>query len=367
MAHIGIDARLTYYRVGGISRYITALIAAYELHSPPHKLTILQSRKAEKPLSVRFSSASLWTPPHHRLERSALSIELWRHRLDLLHSPDFIAPHRGAKRHIITVHDLNFIHFPEYLTAESRHYYNGQIEASVARADHILANSQTTKDDLVAILDVPADNITVHLLAAEERFRPLSTAQTVDALRALELPDEYLLFVGTLEPRKNLAGLAKAYRDLKLELPDAPKLVVVGRLGWHYKQVLADVGALGMDEHILLRHAVSDEQLPAVYNRACAVVLPSFHEGFGLTALEAMACGAVPIVSQVGALHEIVGDVGALIDPQDHSTIATAIKRALTDSDWLAIQTRRALQRAAQFSWRKSARIVLDCYDSLLS
>lgn len=367
MAHIGIDARLTHYRVGGISRYITALLAAYEVHSPPHKLTILQSRKARKPLSTRFASAKLWTPPHHRLERSALSIELWRHRLDLLHSPDFIAPRRGARRHIITVHDLSFIHFPEYLTAESRHYYNGQIEASVGRADHILANSQTTKGDLVAILDVPADKITVHLLAADSRFQPLPNAQTAAALRALELPDEYLLFVGTLEPRKNLAGLAKAYRDLKLELPDAPKLVLVGRPGWHHEQVLADVGALGMDEHILLRHAVSDEQLPAVYNRACAVVLPSFHEGFGLTALEAMACGAVPIVSQVGALGEIVGDVGELVDPQDHSTIAAAMKRALTEGDWLAMQKQRALQRAAQFSWRESARIALDCYDSVLA
>lgn len=366
MAHIGIDARLTHYRVGGISRYITALIAAYETHSPPHKLTILQSRKARKTLSSRFASAKLWTPPHHPLERSALSLELWRYRFDLLHSPDFIAPRRGARRHIITVHDLSFIHFPEYLTAESRHYYNGQIEASVARADHILANSQTTKDDLVAILDVPADKITVHLLAADERFRPLSPAQTADTLRALELPDQYLLFVGTLEPRKNLVGLAKAYRDLKLELPDAPKLVVAGRLGWHYEQVLADVGALGMDEHMLLRHAVSDEQLPAVYNRACAIILPSFHEGFGLTALEAMACGAVPIVSQVGALQEIVGDVGALVDPHDHSTIASAMKRALSDSNWLVSQSQRALQRASQFSWRKSARIALDCYDALL-
>lgn len=366
MAHIGIDARLTHYRVGGISRYITALLAAYEAHSPPHKLTILQSRKARKPLSARFASAKLWTPPHHRLERSALSVELWRHRLDLLHSPDFIAPCRGARRHIITVHDLSFIHFPEHLTAESRHYYNGQIEASVARADHILADSQTTKDDLVAILDVPAEKITVHLLAADERFRQLSSVESAAALRALALPEEYLLFVGTLEPRKNLAGLAKAYRDLRLELPDAPKLALVGRLGWHYERALADVSALGLDEHILLRHAVSDAQLPAVYSRACAVVLPSFQEGFGLTALEAMACGAVPIVSQIGALQEIAGDVGALVDPHDHSTIAAAMKRALTDGDWLEMQKKRALQRAAQFSWRETARIALDCYDALL-
>ena len=295
-----------------------------------------------------------------------MSVELWRHKLDLLHSPDFIAPRRGAKRHIITVHDLSFIHFPEYLTPESRHYYNGQIEASVARADRILANSQATKDDLAAILDVPAEKITVHLLAADERFRPMPTAQTEAALKALELPDECLLFVGTIEPRKNLAGLAAAYRALRSQMPDAPKLVIVGRLGWHYQQAIADIRALGIDEHILLRHAVSDEQLPAVYNRACAVVLPSFHEGFGLTALEAMACGAVPLVSQVGALGEIVSDVGARFDPHDHDAIAAAMQRALTDSDWLREQSGKALERAAMFNWRDSARIVLDCYEAVL-
>ncbi len=367
MAHIGIDARLTHYRVGGISRYITSLLAAFEAHSPLHKLTILQSRKSRKPLSAKFASAKLWTPPHHLLERSALSVELWRHRLDLLHSPDFIAPCRGAKRHIITVHDLSFIHFPEYLTAESRGYYNGHIETSVEQADHILANSQATKEDLIAILDVPSDKITVHLLATEERFRPLPDEATTTALRALELPEEFLLFVGTLEPRKNLAGLAKAYRELRSQLPDAPKLVVAGRLGWHHQQVLADISALGMDQHILMRHAVSDQQLPALYNRASAVILPSFHEGFGLTALEAMACGAAPIVSCVPALQEIVGEVGILVDPHDHHNIADAMRRALTDSQWLATHQELALQRAAQFNWLESAQIVLDCYDALLS
>ena len=367
MAHIGIDARLTHYRVGGISRYITALLSAFETWSPPHKLTILQSRKARKPLSMRFASAKLWTPPHNALERSALTVELWRHGFDLLHSPDFIAPRRGGKRHIITVHDLSFIHFPEYLTAESRRYYNGQIEESVAQADHILANSQATKDELTTILDVPADKITVHLLAAEERFRPMPAAETESALRALELPGEFLLFVGTIEPRKNLFGLAKAYKSLLSQQPDAPKLVVAGRLGWHYQQVLADVSALGIDGHILLRHAVTDEQLPALYNRACAVVLPSFHEGFGLTALEAMACGAVPLVSRAPALTEVVGEVGAHFDPHDHDRIADSMQRALTDSAWLDSQSKAGVQRAAHFNWLESARIVLDCYDSVLA
>ena len=145
----------------------------------------MQSRKSQSRLSTRFGIASAWTPPHHRWERAALSLELARHRFDLLHSPDFIAPLRGGKRHVITVHDLSFIHYPEYITAASRHYYNGQIEASVRRADHILADSEATKSDLMDILAVPAESISVHMLGVDERFRPLSKACSETALRSL--------------------------------------------------------------------------------------------------------------------------------------------------------------------------------------
>ena len=245
MAHIGIDARLTHYRVGGTSRYITALISAFEKLDSSHDITLLQSRKASKSLSNCFLSAAIWTPPHHRLERAALSLELLRHRLDLLHSPDFIAPIRGGKRHIITVHDLSFIHFPEYFTADSRRYYNGQIAASVQHADHILAVSQATKRDLIDILDVPSEMITVQLHGVDQQFEPLAPSHSVKTIQALGLPQSYFLFVGTLEPRKNLVGLARAYRDLKLELPDAPKLVLAGRPGWHFEQLMDDLRAVG--------------------------------------------------------------------------------------------------------------------------
>ena len=367
MAHIGIDARLTHYRVGGISRYITALISALEALQAPHTFTLVQSRKARQRLSTQFRSASAWTPPHHAWERAALSLELARHRFDLLHSPDFIAPLRGGKRHVITVHDLSFIHYPEYITAESRHYYNGQIEASARRADHILADSEATKRDLMDILDVPAEAITVHMLGVDERFRPLPDACTEAALRSLDLPNSYFLFVGTLEPRKNLVGLAQAYRELKLDLPDAPKLVIAGRPGWHYDQLMTDLRAVGINADLIIKEAVADAQLPALYNRALALITPSFYEGFGLTALEAMACGTTPIVSRVASLPEIVGDVGLLIDPHDIGSITAALARVLTDSQWRERQEQAALRRAAGFRWSDTARVALDCYERALN
>ena len=367
MAHIGIDARLTHYRVGGISRYITALVRAFEELRPRHELRLLQSRKAHEPLSRRFACAPLWTPPHHALERLALSAELWRQRLDLLHSPDFIAPIRGARRHIITVHDLSFIHFPEYLTADSRRYYNGQIAASVARADHILAVSEATKRDLMDILDLPAEKISVQWHGVDEQFKPLKRERSQAVLRGLDLPAAYFLFVGTLEPRKNLLGLARAYRELKQELPDAPPLVMAGRPGWHYRQLMADLQALELGSRLIFKRDISDSQLPALYNHAVALLMPSFYEGFGLPALEAMACGSVPIVSAVSALPEIVGDVGELVDPHDSSAIAAAMQRALTDSDWRERQSAAGLARARRFRWSDTAQAVLASYDALLA
>ncbi len=367
MARIAIDVRLTHYRVGGTSRYITALVSAFEQLQLPHDLTLLQSRKSSERLSDCFGSSAVWTPPHHPLERASLSFELLRHRFDLLHSPDFIAPFRGGKRHVITVHDLSFIHFPEYFTAASRNYYNGQIAASVRRADHILAVSEATKRDLIDVLDVPAEMITVQLHGVDQQFKPLTPSNSVNTIQSLGLPQSYFLFVGTLEPRKNLVGLARAYRDLKLELADAPKLVIVGRPGWHFEQLMSDLSAVGIDKDLLIKHDVEDCQLPALYNHAIALITPSFYEGFGMPALEAMACGTIPIVSRVASLPEIVGDVGLLIDPHEISTISAALKRSLTDSLWREQQSAAALKRAAEFRWSDTARIVLDCYDKVLS
>lgn len=366
MARIGIDARLTHYRTGGISTYIKRILAALEQLRGRHDFTVFQSRKSKSVLAERFRLGKLWTPPHHPWERAALSLELLRHRLDLMHSPDFIAPWRGAKRHIITVHDLSFIHYPEYITAASRRYYNAQIEDSVKRSDHILADSQATKRDLMDILDVPAPKITVHLLGVDERFRPLPSEVSRPVIRALGLPDEYILFVGTIEPRKNLVGLARAYRDLLLEMADLPKLVIAGRLGWHTEELMADFADAGINRQVIFRHALADEQLPALYNHALALVMPSFYEGFGLPALEAMACGATPIVSRAASLPEIVGDVGLLFDPHDTAAIAQALKKALTDSAWRERQSQAGLERARMFSWRTTAGIVQKSYEAAL-
>jgi glycosyltransferase involved in cell wall biosynthesis len=361
---IGIDGRLTYYRTGGISTYIRRLVLALEALDPSNDYTVFHSRKASDRLGSRFRRGVLWTPSHHRLERFALSVELAPHRLDVYHSPDFIPPQYGGRRHIITVHDLNFLHYPQYLTDESRHYYNDQIAWAVRHADHILADSEASRQDMVSMLGVPAAKITVHMLGVDESFRPLPAAELAEALHTLKLPPRYLLFVGTFEPRKNIAGLLEAYQQLVQRLPDAPPLVLAGHRGWLFDETMSRIDGLHLGERVLWREGISQALMPALYNGAVALVTPSFYEGFGLPALEAMACGTVPIVSNRSSLPEVVGPVGLQVEPEDSASIAAALEQAVCDDDWRARMVEAGIARAQTFTWDNTARIVRSVYEA---
>ena len=362
MYKIGIDTRLTYYRTGGISTYMRRLVAALEQLDSRNHYTIFQSRKSTEVITRQFAHTPLWTPCHHRLERIALSVELARFRLDVFHSPDFIPPLRGARQHIITVHDLTFLHYPQFVTPDSRRYYNDQIEKAVQQAAHILTDSEASKNDMIALLGVPADKITVHMLGVDERFVPFNAA---DRIAALGLPAEYVLFVGTLEPRKNLPGLLAAYRKLLERLPAAPPMLLVGKKGWYFAELQAQINALHLGDRLIWREDIGDSDLPAVYNQASLLALPSFYEGFGFPALEAMACGTVPVVSNRSSLPEVVGAVGAQVDPDDHDGWAAAMERVLLDDSWRLEQRRAGLERARQFTWEQTAQLALGIYEQV--
>ena len=359
MTHIGIDARLTHYRAGGTSTYIRALLAEFAQDST-NRYTVIQSRKQTKPIVAGLRHVKAWTPPHHRLERLALSAELLRLRLDVLHSPDFIPPYRGARRHVITVHDLAFLLYPDQMTDESKRYYNGQIHAAVRQADHILSVSEATRQDLIRLLDVPDDKITVQYHGVEPAFQPLLDSQITPTLRDYRLNAGYFLFVGTIGPRKNIPGLLAGYAQLCEQFKDAPPLVIAGEIGW-----LADdlMKAIHNADGVIYLGGVAWRDFPVLYNGARALLLPSHYEGFGLPALEAMACGVIPVVSDRSSLPEVTGGVGLLIDPDEPDSIRDALARILTaDAAWLTQQREAALGRAGQFTWTRSAAVAREVY-----
>ena len=369
---IAIDARLTYYRQGGIASYSDHLARELPALDPEPRYLLLHSRKhadalAAPPPAPNAERAALWTPCHHRFEAYTLAAELLPRRLDLLHSPDFIPPRAGARRYVITVHDLNFLRYPDFLTAESRRYYNGQIARAVRQAHHILADSEATKADLVNLLGVLPGRVTVHWLGVEPIFAP-QPPEVVAALRArLDLPGAYLLFVGTFEPRKNLPGLLRAYRLLLADLPDAPPLVIAGRRGWLYEDAFGLVQELGLSARVRWLEGAPDADLPALYSGAAALVVPSFYEGFGLPALEAMACGAPVVASDRSSLPEVVGSAAVLVNPDDAASIAEGMRAALTDSALRERLIRAGLARAREFTWRRTAAIALGVYRSVLA
>jgi glycosyltransferase involved in cell wall biosynthesis len=372
LPRIGIDARLTAYRTGGIAEYTHALIHELALLDSESRYLILHARYATETLTPgpNFSRVTTWTPCHHRFERSALGIETARLRLDLLHSPDFIPPMRlpllGAHRTVITIHDLNFVHYPQFQTPDSLRYYAGHIQAAVNQANHILADSEATKADICTLLNVPPERITVHMLGVSSDFRPLPANEIRDSRKRLQLPENYILFVGTFEPRKNLFGLLTAYAALIDPYPDVPPLLIAGKRGWLYESIFDQVNALDLSERVIWRENIADADRVALYNGASVLVLPSFYEGFGLPPLEAMACGMPVVVSERSSLPEVVGDVGIYVDPDRPDSIAEGLYRALTDSDWRAQAIRTGIERAATFTWRRTAQIVLKVYDQVL-
>lgn len=368
MARIGIDARLTYYRQGGISQYIYHLIEGLPAEDPADEYLIIHSRKDRRNLAQAPNQARrvAWTPAHHRFERLTLGLETLPMRLDLLHSPDFIPPLNRFQRALITVHDLTFLHYPHTLTTESRRYYNDQIAAAVSRAQHILTDSDASRDDIIRLLGVAPQKVTRVYLGVDAAYRPLPPAEVAPVLARHGLDRAYLLAVGTIEPRKNLAGLFEAYarlRDSGLALPD---LVLVGAPGWLVEQIEEAAERLRLGERLRWLGQVPAGDLPALYNGAALLCTPSFYEGFGLPPLEAMACGTPAIVARRGSLIEIAGDAALLIDPDDSEDLAGAIRRVLEDQTLVAGMRARGLAWVRRFNWADAVRETARIYRQVL-
>lgn len=366
--HIGIDARLPYYQKGGISQYTLHLLPALAAADHTNRYTVYHMGKDGDdyvPNGANFARKNLQTPCHHRVERWSLGAEIMLSgRPDILHSPDFIPPKFGAKRYVITVHDLNFFHFPQFLTAESLRYYAGQIKDAVMQADHISADSHHSRKDVIEMLDVPPEKITTVHLSVNPLYQQAYSAELVDqTLRELNLPRGFILAVGTLEPRKNYGMLVEAYAQLRQAYKIDVPLVLVGRKGWLVDDLLAKIEASGVAEHIIQLEGIFDEKLAHLYHAAGVLVTPSHYEGFGLPGLEALNCGCPIILSDRGSLPEIAGDAGKQLGPNDPAEWAHAIAQVLHDSDMRQEMITKGYAHAATFSWQTAAEKTLAIYE----
>jgi glycosyltransferase involved in cell wall biosynthesis len=361
---VGIDARLVYYSQAGIGQYILHLVNGLAKVDQGNEYVLLQSRKDETTIleQPNFRRVSLWTPSHHRLERYAMNVELVRHGLDVLHSPDFIPPHRPSCKSVITVHDLAFLLYPHFLTKESARYY-GHIDQAVRWTDQIIAVSESTKRDTMQHLGVPEDKITVVYEAANPVFRQIDRDKAQAYVRERHGVDgPFVLFVSTIEPRKNVPTLLRAMWQLQECYKEDVRLILAGGKGWLFEDAFALVDELKMDGRVHFAGRVSSEDLLHLYNAAEMLAHPAFYEGFGLPPLEAMACGLPVIVSNVASLPEVVGDAGLLVDPHDVDELTVGMWRVLNDSELRQDMQVKGLRQAGRFSWERAARETLAIY-----
>lgn len=367
---IGLDARLNAYRTGGISTYTHQLLNALARTAPDTALFALQHRRQPQPLvnAPNVYRATIFTPPHHRLEQWVFPLELCPLRLDILHCPDFIAPRYRPCRAVVTIHDLAFLRFPEILDRSARHYYN-QVRTSTHYADAVIAVSQSTCNDICHFLDLPPERITVVHEAAAPLFAPLGIAPGTSRIIHQQriTAGTFLLFVSTLEPRKNLPMLLRALRLCCDRQPAVPyHLVIAGARGWHDRIIFETIRDLHLYGQITLLGMVGPEVLHWLYNACLVYVNPSLYEGFGLPVLEALACGAPTIVSNTSSLPEVAGDAALLLPPEDVEAWAETIADLWHNADQRALLSRRGSKQAARFSWERAARETLAVYQRVV-
>ncbi len=274
----------------------------------------------------------------------------------LYHEPNHI-PIRCGLPTVTTIHDLSVVLHPEWHPADRIAWYRTGFDRGLATTDHFIAASRFTRDQCVQHLGISPERITVIYQAPREEFDPVFLPPPEgDVLRAaLNLPDQFLLFVGTIEPRKNLVGLFEAYAHLEPALRARLKLVIVGQLGWETLPIQRRLRQLGIDADVRFVGYLGNVRLAGVMKLATALVFPSHYEGFGLPPLEAMACGCPCIVSNASSLPEVVGDAALQIDPQNPKTLNEAIAHLVESPSLADDLRRRGPARAAEFTWRRFA------------
>ncbi len=365
--HIAIDNRLSAYRVGGIPEYTRQLVAALvEQLEPDDRLTVIEHRRGPRGMATfgaEVARRHVWTPPHNRWEQQLLPLELAGLRADVVHFPDFIPLLRSRSPAVITVHDLAFLRFPTILDADAKRFY-GQIGAAVRRADAIIAVSESTRRDLGELLGVEPGRVDVVHEAAAPGFRPLGLAAGDErAVGELRLrAGEFALFVGTLEPRKNLQLLLHALRLVLDRKHAAPKLVIAGPRGWLDDALLESVRELRLEQHVWFTGAVDQPALVWLYNACKAYLHPELYSGFGLPVLEAMQCGAPVIAARSSSIPEVAGDAALLLPPDDPDAWADAWEQLWDDQAARRDLGARGRRRAGEFSWQRAASSTLQVY-----
>jgi len=279
----------------------------------------------------------------------------------------FVGPLASPCPLVVTIFDLSFLRYPQAFRLGNWLYLRLFTRVSARRARRIIAISKHTKADITHWLGVPPERIEVVYCGVEERFHSLPAEEVLAFRRKKGLPEQFLLHVGTLEPRKNLSLLLRAYARLRAAGGNPPPLILAGARGWMCEGLFSQVEELGLGDSVHFPGYVRPEELPLWYNAATCFVYPSLYEGFGLPPLEAMACGTPVLSSNAASLPEVVGDAGLLLDPVDEEAWAHELARVLSRPELQRELAERGLDRARRFNWRRAAEETVQVYRCALA
>ena len=374
---IGLDGKVLTLRAGGTGRYSINLMRAMfavAAGRPELEFVVFSGPRTSRAVMEEFRGAcgECHLGAKSSLLRSLVHVPaaLRRERIDVFHGIDHVGvPFAGRSgKYVVTIHDVIPLILPRTFTPKHRAVVRLALARVRRRADHVIVPSHAVKRDVVRLLGLPEDLVTVTHHGCEPRFHPRADPASHRAAAArYGLPPRYVLAVGTLEPRKNLTTLLQAFARLRRagEVDPALRLVLAGARGWLDEPIFRAVRSFGLDEVVRFPGFIDDDDLPDLYRGAEAFVFPSLYEGFGLPLLEAMACGAPVVTSNTSSLPEVAGGAALLVDPLDVGGLAAVVARVLRDEGLRERLRAAGLARARQFSWETAARQVLDVYASL--
>lgn len=365
---IAIDAHTVGTKLGGNESYAVNLIEALAKIDSVNKYTIyVTTNEAREHFSGRWSNFKIRsTLPHTPLIRIplTLSAELRKNPVDVLHV-QFTAPPFCPCPVVVSIHDLSFEHLPQTFNRRSRTQLRLTVRHSARRAARILSLSEHTRHDIIQTYGISPQRVSAIPIAAPDHFGPITDTRELQRVRhTYGIDGDYILSVGSIQPRKNLARLVRAYAVLRGDsLADKlPQLVLVGKCAWLYDETLRALDETNVKDAVVLTGYVPQSDLPALYSGALCFVYPSYFEGFGLPPLEAMKCGAAVIVGNRTSLPEVVGDAALTVDPFDVDAIANSIRKLINDSALRQELSVKGQERANGFNWQETARKTLAVY-----
>ena len=288
--------------------------------------------------------------------------------IDITHFFNYYVPPGVAGKRVTTVCDMVYEAYPKTMNRQTRAMLKLSMRRSVKRAHHIVTISEFSKNQIIHYLNVPDQRITVIPCGVDHgAFNPdISVLRRQKVRQRFGLYDRYFLYLGTLEPRKNLVRLIEAYAQMVRMRSDVPVLCIAGRKGWQYNDIFQAVQDNELEGRVVFTGYVDNRDAPALMAEALAFVFPSLYEGFGLPPLEAMACGTPVIVSNAASLPEVVGEAGVLVDPLDADQIARAMENMMDDTLLRDMYSKKGLARAAMFTWDNTANALMAVYQRLM-